>query len=63
MTDVAAGGSAAQAEAVEDRPLDVRVELTRMRDEMAALKAEMIAIKKDLLMVRQGVGVLLVRRQ
>ena len=61
MTDALAS-SAAHGEAGTDSLVDLRAELACMRAEMMAMRAEMAAIKKDLLMVRQGVGILLVRR-
>ena len=63
MTDASATAAAAHVEESNDSLVDLRVELASMRAEMVAMRAEMTAIKKDLLLVRQGVGVLLVRRQ
>ena len=63
MTNASATAAAAQVEEGNDSLVDLRAELASLRAEMVAMRAEMTAIKKDLLLVRQGVGVLLVRRQ
>ncbi len=63
VTDVLTPSSAAQEDTPTDRVVVLQTELACIRAEIAALKGEMAAIKKDLLMIRQGVGVLLVRRQ
>ena len=63
VTDVLTTQSALQEDTPKERSVALQTELACIRAEIAALKADVAAIKKDLLIVRQGVGVLLVRRQ
>ena len=61
MTDVLAPTSVVQ-ETSDDPLVGLHTQLAGVRAEMVAMRAEIAAIKKELLMVRQGIGVLLVRR-